>query len=434
MDPAAQQLAPLLDRLVNYERTRPDQTLWDLATMRRLLSRAGAAAPPRPAVQVAGSKGKGTACAMLAMLAGRAGMRAGVYTSPHVVTLLERARIGERSITVAELRPILEQLLAPPVDAPGARAPTFFEALTAAAAQWFADERVDLAVYEVGLGGRLDATTALPVDASLLTTIELEHTDVLGNTIEAIATEKAAVVRPGGLALTTTSGAALAVIERRAQEVCARLLVASRDFGVHGLVDRGAALCGELHLPGRGAVPFELRDGALYEVPALALAAACLTQLFPQLPLDLEDLRRPAQPCRFEVRVEEDDGVLILDGAHTERSLAAVAAELQRRWPGRKASVLFASASGKRWRESLSSIASVADRYLVTEVTGTSSEDAATIVAHLRGRGLVAERVDGVEAGLAALRAQQGLRLVTGSFYLVGAVRRLLLRNAPHPT
>src|SRR5690606_35269539 len=124
-----------------------------------------------------------------------------------------RARIGERSITVAELRPILEQLLAPPVDAPGARAPTFFEALTAAAAQWFADERVDLAVYEVGLGGRLDATTALPVDASLLTTIELEHTDVLGNTIEAIATEKAAVVRPGGLALTTTSGAALAVIE-----------------------------------------------------------------------------------------------------------------------------------------------------------------------------------------------------------------------------
>lgn len=423
MDPAAVQLAPLLDRLVNYERTRPNQALWDLAVMQRLLARQGAAPPPRPAVQIGGSKGKGTAAAMLAALAARAGLRAGVYTSPHVHTLLERLRIGDVPITVAQLEPILRDLLA----LAGPRAPTFFEALTAAAAQWFADERVDLSIFEVGLGGRLDATTALPVDASLVTTIELEHTDVLGDTIAAIATEKAAIVRPGGLGFTTATGEALQVLQAHADRVDARLLVHGLEFASRAVRDCGDSLAGDVVLPRGDVLPFVLRGGALYEVPALAMAAACLSCLMPTLPLDLTEVPRPAQPCRFETFAEADGGTLILDGAHTERSIAAVAAELQRRWPGQRVSVLFASASGKRWRESLSSMLPVADQFLVTEVTGTSSEDAATVVAHLRGLGAAAERVDGVEAGLAALRARDGIRLVVGSFYLAGAVRRLLL-------
>lgn len=425
MDPAAVQLAPLLDQLVNYERSRPNQALWDLAAMQRLLARPGAAAPPRPAVQIGGSKGKGTAAAMLAMLAGRAGLRAGVYTSPHVDTLLERLRIGSDTITVARLAPILRDLLATAAD----RAPTFFEALTAAAVQWFAEERVDLAIYEVGLGGRLDATTAVPVDASLLTTIELEHTDVLGDTIAAIATEKAAIVRPGGLGFTTATGEALAVVQDHARRVDARLLVHGVDFEARLQRDRGDALLGDIRLPTGGMLPFALRDGALYELPALAMAAACLSTLSPSLVLELRDLPRPQQSCRFELIADDDGATWILDGAHTERSIAAVAAELERRWPGQRPQVLFASASGKRWRESLSSMLPVADRFLVTEVTGTSSEDAAVIVAHLCGLGVMAQRVDDVEHGLAALRAHDGLRLVIGSFYLVGAVRRLLART-----
>src|SRR5688572_28305011 len=146
--------------------------------MQRLLQRSGARPCVRPAGQVGGSKGKGTTCAMLEALALASGGVAGVYTSPHVTTLLERIRIGGADIAVGQLEPLLRDVLAAPA---GERAPTFFEAMTLAAAAAFAQRGVDLAIYEVGLGGRFDATTALPIDAAIVTTIELEHTDLLGD-------------------------------------------------------------------------------------------------------------------------------------------------------------------------------------------------------------------------------------------------------------
>lgn len=426
MDPTANRLSPLLDRLVNHERERPNQALWDLAPTAHLLARPGAAPPPRPAVQVGGSKGKGTTCAMFAALLQRAGRRAGVYTSPHLQTLRERIAVAGELVPVEVLERILRELLAVPAERP----PTFFEALTVAAAQWFAEQRVDLAVYEVGLGGRLDATTALPVDASVLTTVELEHTDLLGDTVEAIAGEKAAIVRPGGLGCTAVQGAALDVLQRHAAEVGARLLVLDRDFGIVRLRERDGVLTGNLWLPER-LVPFALRGGALFELPALALAAATLDTLLPGVLGSEVQLDRPATPARFEVFSQPDGGVVIVDGAHTEHSLAAVAAELARRYPGRKIGLLFGSTAGKRWRAGLSSLLPCVDTAYVSAVTGTSSEDPSTIVAHLRGHGIAAEQVDGVEAGLAALAARGGIRLVAGSFYLAGAARQRLAPSSP---
>lgn len=421
----------MLDRLVNYERTRPDKRLWDLATMRRLLARSGAPEPPRPAVQVGGSKGKGTTCAMLAALVHAAGRRAGCYASPHVTTLLERVRIGDRDIPVAVLERHLAQLLATPG---GERAPTFFEAMTLAAAAWFAEERVDLAVYEVGLGGRHDATTALPVDAGIVTMIELEHTDVLGDTIAAIAGEKAPVIRDGGIGFTGASGDALAVIEAHCRRVGARLLVLGQHFGMRAVRWPTAAgdfgPRGVLWLPDGREQPFALPGGAAHELPALALAAAAFVHLLPGVPLRLDPVPRPQLPCRFEVRREPDGEVLVLDGAHTEQSLQAVAGELQRRWPGRRAHVLFGSATGKRWREGLSSLFAVADGFVVTELTGTASEDPGAIAAFLLAAGRQCETAPDAAAGLRLLRSRPGPRLVVGSFYLAGQVRQLVAGDA----
>lgn len=427
MDHAAERLAPLLQQLVNYERTRPDKRLWDLATMRRLLARRGAPEPPRPAVQVGGSKGKGTTCAFLVALAQAAQRRAGVYTSPHVTTLLERVRIGDRDIPVAVLERHLVELLAVP---DGERPPTFFEAMTLAAAAWFAEERVDLAVYEVGLGGRHDATTALPVDAGIVTMIELEHTDVLGDTIAAIAGEKAPVIREGGLGFTGASGDALAVVAGHCRRAGARLLVLGEHFGLRGLRWADDGPRGTLWLPDGRELPFALPGGAAFELPALALAAAAFAQLLPNAPLALDPAPRPQLPCRFEVRREPDGEVLVLDGAHTEQSLAAVARELQRRWPGRRAQVLFGSATGKRWREGLSSLFAVADTFVVTELTGTASEDPGAIAAFLGAAGRQCETAPDAGAGLRLLRSRPGPRLVVGSFYLAGQVRQLVTGDA----
>lgn len=421
MDPA-ERLAPLLAQLVNYERTRPDRRLWDLATMARLLQRPGALPSPRPAVQVGGSKGKGTTCAFLDGLVQASGGTAGFYSSPHVTTLCERIRIGGVDIAVGELERCLRGILA----APGERPPTFFEAMTLAAVESFAAAKVDLAIWEVGLGGRHDATTALPVDASIVTTIELEHTDVLGDTIVAIAGEKAPVIREGGVGFTGTTGEALATIRAHAAAVGARLAVLGEHFGLRDVTWSAAGASGRLWLPDGRELPFRLPDAAAFELPALALAAAAFAHVLPARPLRVDPAPRPDLPCRFEVRTEPDGEVLVLDGAHTEQSLRAVAAEVRRRWPRSRPAVLFGSAAGKRWQAGLSALLEVADSFVVTELSGTTSEDPAAIAAFLATQGRTSDVTTDVAIGLRLLRSRPGPRLVVGSFYLAGQVRRLV--------
>jgi folylpolyglutamate synthase/dihydrofolate synthase len=308
---------------------------------------------------------------------------------------------------------------------------TFFEAMTAAAVDAFAQADVDLAIWEVGLGGRFDATTAVPVDASIITGIELEHTELLGDTEAAIAGEKAPVIRPGGRGFTGAQGDALAVIARHAAAVGARLSVLDRDLRLVDLRFDGATARGRLVLPSGRELPLRLPDARAFELPALALAAAAFAELCPRAPLDLDPAPRPQLPCRFEILRSPDGGEIVFDGAHTEQSLAAVAVELRRRWPAAPAALLFGCAAGKRWREGLSRLLPVVDSFVATGLTGTVGEDPSAIAAWLRAQGRRCEVAADAAAGLRAVLARPAPRLVTGSFYLAGEVRRLLRASTP---
>ncbi|MAD34378.1 MAG: hypothetical protein CMJ88_11585 [Planctomycetes bacterium] len=411
--------------MVDYERLRPEQREWDLGGVQRLLGRRGARAAARPAVQVAGSKGKGTTAAFLESLAAASGRLVGCYSSPHVETLLERIRVGGELVSVDVLERLLAQLLRVDPERP----PTFFEAMTAAAVELFAERQVDLAVYEVGLGGRHDATTAAPVDASVVTHIELEHTEVLGDTVAAIAAEKAPAIRPGGVGLTSTVGQALEVVRAHARRVDADLLVLGEEFGVRELEHGADAARGLLWLPDGSSRRFTLPGASAFSLPAFALAAATLVRIAPDMTLQLDPVPAPQLPCRFELFEEPDGELLILDGAHTEGSLRAVAEELARRMPGRRPSVLTAAAAGKRWREGLSALLPIADDFIVTELSGTPCEDPATIAGWLAAGGVRSEVTVDAVAGLRALRERPGPRLVVGSFYLAGAVRRIVAKD-----
>ncbi|MGE3173956.1 MAG: glutamate ligase domain-containing protein [Planctomycetota bacterium] len=421
-DPAAERLLPLLGRLENFERSRPDRRVWDLATTRALLRM------PEPApltVQVGGSKGKGTTCAFAAALGARLGRRTGCYLSPHAVTLLERFLVGGRPIEVdaleAPLRAVLQRASALRVQ------PTFFEALTVAAVDVFAAAGVDLAIYEVGLGGRFDATTAIPAQVSIVTGIELEHTQVLGDTAAAIAAEKAPVIRPGGTGFTAARGEALAVLEQHARDCGARLCVLGTDLHLVDAAWHGGDYTARLVLPGGRELPVRLPDARGFEPQALALAAAALAELLPDATLDLDPAPRPVSlPCRFEVRTAPDGAPLVLDGAHTEHSLAAVAAELRRRWPDRPVSVLFACAADKRWRPGLSALLAIADSFVVTGLSGTAGEEPRVIADWLEAQGARCAVAGDAAAALDLLCARPGPRLVCGSFYLAGAVSALL--------
>jgi dihydrofolate synthase/folylpolyglutamate synthase len=425
IDPAAERLAPLLARLENFERTRPDRRVWDLATTRALLRRADAERSVGPAIQVGGSKGKGTTCAFLTALALAARRRVGCYTSPHVVTIRERITVDGAPIPLDQLEQLLAALLQRAATA-GVR-PTFFEALTVAAVDAFAQAHVDLAVYEVGLGGRFDATTAIPVAASILTGVELEHMQLLGDTVAAIAGEKAPIVRPGGLGFTAARGDALAVVERHARDVGARLYVLGTDLHLVEPQWSGTDCRARLVLPNGRDERLLLPQARAFELPALALAAAALAAVLPDARLQLDPAPRPwPLPARFEILRAADGGTVVLDGAHTENSLAAVAAEFRRRWPGRRVAVLFACAADKRWREGLSALLPIADRFVVTGLTGTVGEDPARIADWLAAQGSRVEVAADAAAGLALLCAAPPPRLVTGSFYLAGQVRAQL--------
>ena len=432
MDAATSRLSALLAPLTNYERQRPDRPRWSLDGMRALLAASQLPLPGCPLVQVGGSKGKGTTALYLESLAEASGLRTGTYMSPHLESMLERVRVGGRRCTEPELRaalePIVEHAATHDLDI------TFFDAMTRAALSCFAAAGAEFGVLEVGLGGRLDSTTAVPVDASIVTSIELEHTEILGSTIEAVAAEKAWVLRPGRPGFTSATGAARAVLREHASRVGAELAMLGEDFGLEDVRTSEAGFAGTIRNLDGGRHRFVLRDAAEFELPALALAVACLARLRPERELALEPVARPHLPGRFE-RFTCADGIpLILDGAHTERSAQAVAAELDRRFPGQPLGLLFASAAGKRWQHGLKWLAEKADTVVVTALTDTRSEDPGAIVDWLRSRGVRAETAPSTTAGLQRLGKLSGVRVVTGSFYLVGEARSLLsILGVPTP-
>ncbi len=428
-DPAADRLAPLLSQLENFERSRPDRRIWDLANARALVAHLGPAPAHGVAIQVGGSKGKGTVCAFLGALAQASGLRAGAYLSPHVTTILERILLDGRPVTTEAMETQLRLVLAR-ADQIGVKA-TFFEALTVAAAQAFVAARTDLAIYEVGLGGRFDATTAIPVDASILTGVELEHTAILGSTVAAIASEKAWIVRPSGVAFTAARGDALAVLENHAKAQGARLFVLGTDMHLVDASWEGTDYRARLVLPDGRELPVLLPDARGYEPQALALAAAALAHVRPDVALRLDPAPRPWQlPCRFDVVRCADGLPFVFDGAHTEQSMLAVAGEFRRRWPDRKAVVLFGSASDKRWRQGLSALLPIADSFVLTELTGTVGEDPQVVADWLRAQGGVVSVIRPVAEAVAAVCSTPLPRLCCGSFYLAGEARALLASRA----
>ena len=340
-DPAApiataEQAAAWLEGLINVEK-RPDWPYrrFSLAPIRALLDRLGAPEAALSVLHVAGSKGKGSTALLAEGVLRAAGLRTGTFTSPHLESWTERFRIDGEPVSGARLaqavervRPHVEALQAAHVD----QAPTFFDATTASALLLFAEAEVDHAVIEVGLGGRLDSTNACTPRVTCITSIELEHTDRLGDTLAAIAGEKAGILKTGVPAVVgDLPDEALDVVTRRAEEVGAPLSCLGTDFALEVLEqgDRGSRI--------------RVRDGTLdatFLLPLLgaaapvnaALAVACVRRLLdvPSAGLEravVQGLETVSLPGRIEL-IERDPPVIV-DAAHTKASVTALARVLE---------------------------------------------------------------------------------------------------------
>lgn len=208
-----------------------------LANVERLLEALGWPHKAFPSVQIAGTNGKGSTAVMLDRICREAKITTGLYTSPHLVSITERIRIGGEQIAPEEFARITARVrdASARVQKQSGALPTFFEQATAVAFCAFSEARVELAILETGLGGRLDATTAAEAEVVALTPIALDHQEYLGATLEEIAAEKAAIIRRGTTAITAPQAAeVLKVIERRAEDCGASLRFAGQRVEVIG--------------------------------------------------------------------------------------------------------------------------------------------------------------------------------------------------------
>ncbi|MBA3621406.1 MAG: bifunctional folylpolyglutamate synthase/dihydrofolate synthase [Euzebyales bacterium] len=415
---------------------RPDHLVRGLHRISAVCASLGQPQRRFPAVHITGTNGKTTLARMVTSLLQAHGARVGTYTSPHLQDVRERLCLDAAPISRVDFVETLE-MVSPhlrAVEARRAEMVTFFETLTAMACLAFADAEMDVGVFEVGMGGRLDATNVVDGRVSVMNTVALEHPE-LGATVEAVATEKAGIIKPGALVVSAAQPrAAAGVIAKAVAEHGATLRVAGRDFGVvsrtptaegQGLVLRGIG--GRLV---QAVLPLHGAHQAANAACALAAAEGFLG------PEELNDDRVRSgfanlrSPGRLEVFARPGVAPVILDGAHNPAAARSLVATLRSDFGGRRRIVVLGVLGDKDVEAILAEVLSVADEVVVTQPScgRAAPPDRLTKAALLQGRTVVT--ADDVPAALATARGMASpndLVVVTGSLYTVGEARAALV-------
>lgn len=388
----------------------PREIVLGLERIATVLDRLGNPERRVPAVLVAGTNGKGSTCAFLDSILRCAGWRTGLYSSPHLVDWPERIRVDGRCIAWSELARRLGE-----VEEARAGIPlTTFERLTAAALLQLAREQPDVAILEVGLGGRLDATRVVRPRLSLITSIGLDHMELLGNTVQAVAGEKAGIIEPGVTALTTAAEPAFSVLAQRARELAAPLHAVS------------AAERGEVRWAGRwirGLQP-GLAGEHQWENMALAVAAALTMQAEGWLAVPDEAVRRGVREVCWPGRLQRLPGepLAVLDGAHNPPAARALARSVSLSWPDRPLHLLFGILADKDVAGTLQPLLPLAARLTFVRPAGPRGLDPLELLPLAGGVPATVSPLPPAET-LQRLRASEPpgtLILATGSLRLVG--------------
>lgn len=386
-----------------------------LENARKLAALAGHPQLGRRFIHVAGTNGKGSVCAMLESIYRAAGLRVGLFTSPHLVAFGERIQVNRQPIDetdvarlVAELQPWLREF-------PADHHPTFFEVVTVMALRYFAEQNCDLVIWETGMGGRLDATNIVTPLASVITNIQLDHQQWLGQTHAEIAAEKAGIIKPGIPVITAAEEpAALAVIRAVAREHNAPL---TRVTPADAQSDFAAALT--CPLPGE------------HQRLNAALALTTVRMLEPQIPVDEDALRTGLQhvhwPGRLQLVHLDEKRRVLFDGAHNVAGVDALCRALRQYFPEAKPALVLGVLSDKDWPAICQRMAPLADRICLTPV-GSLRTAAPAILLPACQQANPTARITVHASVPEALRevADEPFVLITGSLYLVGeAMERL---------
>jgi dihydrofolate synthase/folylpolyglutamate synthase len=426
-----------IESFTNLERSKTLKREYRLERMEALLEAFGHPERELTVVHVAGSKGKGSTATFIASILDAAGYDVGLYTSPHVESYTERFTSARRALPEHVLTEEAERIRTYLDGGGGQRfenemhggPPTTFELLTLLAFLAFVRLGYRHAVLETGLGGRLDATNVVDPVASVITPIELEHTEYLGNTIAEVAGEIAAIIKGAPAFIGRQPEAAAEVLHRRIGETGAAGQVLGEEV-THIELDTGG-VPPLLRLGFADGARLRARLSMLGAVQAdnAALAALCVRSVFPDV--SSTTLERGIQsawlPGRGELVRTANDTPVVLDGAHTPHSVARLRETFCELF-GTRGTLVFGSVAGKDHRSMAATLAGSFDRVIVARPGTFKESDPGAVATSFERAGaaitLIPEAEKAIEAALAGGDGRPVL--VTGSFYLLGEVRRHL--------
>lgn len=392
-----------------------------LERVRALLTRLGRPDRTFDAVLVGGTNGKGSCSSTLASIMTRSGRRTGLFTSPHLTRFGERFLVGGAQLPDEDLLSGLA-FVRPHAEALGA---TFFEIVTALACLVFARAGTELAVMEVGLGGRFDATNALSPRLSVITGVALDHTDILGDTVGKIAADKAGIMRPGTLTLTGAAGDALEVLEDAARKLGATLWAIGHDVTVDAHDLGWSGLRCEVGSP-LGQVGVTTPLLGLHQAPNVGLAVVAAQVLG----ASAEALQAGAAQTRWPGRLEPlpwRDRTFLLDGAHNPQAALALALALTRLGVV-PVTLIFGTTGDKNVPEMVAALEPCVTEVVVTRARlSPRAASPEALTPYWSVPTLIAETPEAALT-LALARTRPGeVVVVAGSLYLIGEVRPLLL-------
>ncbi len=383
-----------------------------------------------PSFHIAGTNGKGSTAAMLHRILSQSGYRVALYTSPHLVSFTERIRVGDEEIAPNEVVALAQEIWNRTV---AADVPlTFFEFVTVMAFIYFARRKVDVAVVEVGLGGRLDATNLVRPVVSLISTISKDHEAYLGSDLLSIAREKGGIIKQG---IPAVCGAlpteVAALLKDIADERAAPAYFLGRDFIF--------SLKNEDRFDYRG-LKWRLSDLDIalrgkHQKRNAALALAGLEIAAREFPVNESALREGLKTVRWPGRFEilRDKPTIVLDGAHNGEGVRALIEELESFREQRTVRLLFAAMEDKDWRLMLEGFSEVVDEIVLTRVNMERCADPFYVASQLSGK-IPHRAIGNAPTALEHIldRAESDdIILIAGSLYLIGEIRPLVQEIAP---
>jgi dihydrofolate synthase/folylpolyglutamate synthase len=401
---------------------------YDLRRMEKLLQPLGNPHLGAKTVHIAGTKGKGSTAAMISQVLITSGHKTGLFTSPHLHTLRERVRINGTMISeadfaalVTKLKPIVEKVN----DEAAYGELTTFEILTAVVFTYFKNNQVDFRVLEVGLGGRLDATNVAKADVCVITSLSLDHTEILGDTVSKIAAEKAGIIKPGCIVVSAPQvEEAVKVIEQACRQQQAKLIQVGKDITWH---KTGGDLCQQILTVQSKTRDYNLTipllgdhqmENAATAVAALETLASIGTRISTQN--IVQGFSQVSWPGRLQILSREP--MVVTDGAHNAYSMRKLVESIKDYFPHKKCLVIFGTSCDKDIPGMARELKPLADNIIVTTSSHPRAASTSTSVKEFANLGIKVDIIENVAEALSkalAAAKKTELILVTGSLFVV---------------